>query len=90
MGSGRKPAGQMSPWLEMNGGYHAGFAHTGESDAAIGRRFGGRHGKGCDLRLIVDPVHELFASLAGDRLQDLAAANFDEEEEAPAHDGERL
>ena len=70
------------------GGDHAGLAHAGEGDAAIGGRFGGGHGEGRDLRLIVDPVHELFAALAGDGLQDFAAADFDEEEEAPAHDGE--
>jgi hypothetical protein len=59
-----------------------------DGDAAVGGGFGGFNGEGRGEGEVVDPVHELFAALGRDGLEDFAAADGDEEEEAPAHDAE--
>ncbi len=71
--------------LDLGAG-EAFFAHVVESDAAIGRCFGGLDGEGRVMGEVVGPVHQFFAVLGRNGLQFFAAAYGDEIEEAPAHD----
>ncbi len=69
---------------------HAFGTHAFEDDAAEGGGFCGGDG---EVRLAanrVNPLHEGFAFFGGKGLQDFAAADGDEEEEAPAGDVEGL